>query len=295
MTFIHPQSRSAQTGSAALAVVVAAGLLAMTPQRSEVPIAAHQVQLQAAILSAVSNSATTDVASPTGPESWSAPSGIETEKQASPAAAATEDSFWDSPLGTVLSLANLLVLPLWFIATPFTLPLTMVIAASQVTLDGPFGTLQWLISTGLGFLTGPLGLFVLVTSQPASAAAAGRAANENQDLAEGASVHTASEIASAPDGGANNLEAVPADEPTASADTQPRDRLAVRQSGAAPRATAAATAVTPALTDIGIERAAGESFDEVQVAPQGDEADQPRSSAAEKSGGKASTQRPSRR
>lgn len=47
----------------------------------------------------------------------------------------------------------------------------MIVAASQVTMDGPLGTLQFLIATVLGFITGPISLLAPFMMSSASAAA----------------------------------------------------------------------------------------------------------------------------
>lgn len=88
------------------------------------------------------------------------------------AAATTEDNFLDSPLGSALIAVNVLLLPLWFLAAPITLPLSMFAAVSQIPEDDPIATLKFLVLTAIGFLTGPIGVFDIFTRQTPTPAAA---------------------------------------------------------------------------------------------------------------------------
>lgn len=91
-----------------------------------------------------------------------------------PAAAETaEENPFETPLGQVLLALNFLVLPLWFLAAPITLPLSMLAAASRLPdSDSPLNSLLFLAGTGIAFLTGPLGaLSILLQPDPTPAAA----------------------------------------------------------------------------------------------------------------------------
>lgn len=103
-----------------------------------------------------------------------------------PAAAdTTEENPFETPLGQVLIALNFLVLPLWFLAAPITLPLSMLAAASQLPdTDSPLNSLLFLAGTGIAFLTGPLGaLSILLQPDPTPAAAvrASAASSMNTD------------------------------------------------------------------------------------------------------------------
>lgn len=216
--------------------VVTVGLVIAPPERRPLPIETQQVQLAAVLVSAIENSATPEmVASPAGSELISAVPAV----AAVAAAEGDEETFWDSPLGTVLLTVNFLLLPLWFLATPITLPLSMVVAAGQVTIDGPLGTLQWVIALGLGFLTGPLGLLAPFVGNSASSAAAevpdaGRAgsAEDTEPSPDPAPVIAA-------DNG--DLTAAPADARRVATGKGRGSRLLERQTGRTPSAAAVVT------------------------------------------------------
>lgn len=174
------QSIGPRLTSASLAAVVVAGVVGIIPaDRVEAPMGTPQVQIHAVLLSAVTNSSALDAgwgASSSG--STDAPTGNAVAPV--PAAATPEESIWDTPLGQVLLFANLLVLPLWFLATPITLPLSMFAAVSQIPEDDPLSSLKFLVLTALGFLTGPLGVFDIITRpMPAASVRASAAMSPN--------------------------------------------------------------------------------------------------------------------
>lgn len=167
-------------GAAALVAVVAVGVVFGPAERPQSRVETHEVQLTATILGAVQNTSLLDEAAPADSALIAAAADVAAPlAETTPVlpAAATEDSFFDTPLGTALIAANFLILPLWFLATPVTLPLSMLVAASQVTVDGPLGSFQFLLYTGVGFLLGPLGLLAPIISGSASAAAAAKPAS----------------------------------------------------------------------------------------------------------------------
>jgi hypothetical protein len=253
-----------------LAVVVAVGLAVAPPERSQVSIETHQVQLAAVVVTAVDNSSVLGAN-----EASLAPVSAQVSAQVSapasapvhdegrailPAAAEAEDNFWDTPLGTVLLGVNFLLMPLWFLATPFTLPLSMFFAAPQVTMDGPFGTLQFLIATGLGFISGPISLLAPFVQNPASAAAAEAPGTGRSGLAGEAPNQTGSAPSAKAAVAEDDFGSAPVRNESESTEKRSRVRLVERQIGAEPRAAATqATGASP-VTE---ERVAGDSRREV--------------------------------
>ena len=166
----HVSLRCSQLVAAAfLSAALALNLVTPAPVQIGKQIQTHLVQLQAATASAVTNSSALNAASGNASTIGSNSTGY----QANPSAAATTDgSFWSTPLGTVLMLADIATLPIWFLFTPITLPLSMLVAASQTDTKSSFSTLQFLILTAFGFLTGPLGLASLLIKPSSTTAAA---------------------------------------------------------------------------------------------------------------------------
>ncbi|GEM_PF-3498541 len=163
-------SRYSQLAAAAtVSTALALNLVTPVPVQIGKQIQTHLVQLQAATASTVTNSAALDAAS----GSASALGSDSTGYQAKPSAAATTDgSFWSTPIGTALVLADIATLPIWFLFAPITLPVSMLVAASQTDSGSSFSTLQFLILTAIGFLTGPLGVAsLLIKPSPTTAAA----------------------------------------------------------------------------------------------------------------------------
>lgn len=259
-------------GSAALAVVVTVALVAAPSEHRTLPNEIHQVQLTAMILGAVGDTAASESAAPeavvgSAPEPAAFESGAQS---AVSAASATEDNFFDTPLGTVLALANLVALPLWFLFTPITLPLSMLAGASTVTMDGPFGTLQFLIATGLAFIGGPLGLLSIFLNSSASAAAAelpgaGRSVSASEVPAQAAATSSPA-VAAVED----DLVALPVRTERNSAVERTRGRLLERTVGTSTRAAAAMTTTEPTAVDSSVESLSSDMF-----------AKQPTSSAGE--------------
>lgn len=149
------------------------GLVTAPPEHgNRLSVVSRLIQLPAVNLIA----ATTSYALDTGSSGASAHTLTADEIQTNRSAAATTDqSFWDTPLGGFLIFADILVLPIWFLFTPITLPLSM-LAAAAVTpnTDSPLDGLLWLIATGVAFLTGPIGtldMFIRGSSTPDAAAA----------------------------------------------------------------------------------------------------------------------------
>ena len=163
-------------------------------------------------------------------------------------------------MGTVLLGVNFLLMPLWFLATPFTLPLSMFFAAPQVTMDGPFGTLQFLIATGLGFISGPISLLAPFVQNPASAAAAEAPGTGRSGLAGEAPNQTGSAPSAKAAVAEDDFGSAPVRNESESTEKRSRVRLVERQIGAEPRAAATqATGASP-VTE---ERVAGDSRREV--------------------------------
>ena len=169
------RSQFVHVGATATAAIVALGLVTVPPARydsaitrSELEIAQLQVVL-ATQVSALANSA---------------PQPVVASKTSSAAAAATTDeslsSFLASPLGTVLGLAYVaVILPIWFLFTPITLPLSMFAGAfagaALPDTDSSSDTLNafvFLTVTALTFLTGPVGLLSVFAAPNSSPAAA---------------------------------------------------------------------------------------------------------------------------
>lgn len=217
--------------------------------RTETP-SAH---FAAVLLTAVDNSSVIGVdAPPAGPESLPRPAASQVGGQAILPAAAeaeeAEDSFFDTPFGTFLMAVNFVAMPLWFFATPFTLPLSMFIAASQVTMDGPFGTLQFLIATGLGFISGPISLLMPFLQGSASAAAAEAPAAGRSGLPDDAPTPTGSAQSTKAAVDEDDLASPSERNETSSTDKRSRFRLVERQTGTEPRAAATQAADTAPVT-----------------------------------------------
>ena len=229
--------------SAATAAVVAIGLVAAPPERRAVPITTHQVQLAAVLVGVMEDSTAPDeVTTPLGP----GPSVVASPAAATAAAEGEGGTFWDSPLAAVAFAANLLLLPLWFLATPITLPLSMLVAARVITpYESPganLGQLQLLAGTAAIFLSGPLGLFLPPILDPASPAAAeaptarrAGAAAEPGPLSAPASLDAADE--GDPVTGSLDARRAATDKPRGSL-------LAERKTVTTPRASAAVTTTT---------------------------------------------------
>lgn len=228
-------------GSVGLAAVVALGLVIVPAGPQRVASDTREVQLAAMVLSAVANSAAAAAPAGAGQQLVPAPAAIVDQQRAIiPAAAATdESSFFDTPLGTALLAVNFLLLPLWFLATPITLPLSMIAAAGQVTMDGAFGGLQFLIALGVGFITGPLGLFAPFISNSASAAAAEVPAAGRRGVAETRPAQAAAAVVADAVPAETSQAGTAEDRPPAGA-SRTRGRLVERE----PRGLARAAAVT---------------------------------------------------
>lgn len=275
-------------GSAVLAAVVTAALVAAPVEHRQLPNEIHQVQLTAAVLGAVGNTAGLESVSP-GAVAESAPESVAFAievQDAIPAAAATEDNFFETPLGTVLALANFVALPLWFLFTPITLPLSMLAGASTVTMDGPFGTLQFLIATGLAFITGPLGLLSIFLNSSTSAAAAeipgaGRSAPAGE-LPAPAAATSAPAVAAVED----DLVAPPLGTGKTSAVERTRGRLLERPVGTSALAVAAAATAGPTTVDSSVESVSAQPVEDGPLSSAG-EAEQIASSAPEESSAKS--------
>lgn len=171
MTYSHACTRCAQLGGAALlTAALATSLLTLPPGRtSRMPVESHLMLLQAATASAITNSSALDAALPTDSPADLSATGIQAN---STAAATTDGSFWSSPIGTALLLADIAVLPIWFLFAPITLPVTMLVAASQTDTSSSFSSLQFLMLTAIGFLTGPMGVASLLMNTSSTPAAA---------------------------------------------------------------------------------------------------------------------------
>jgi len=259
-------------GSAALVAVITAALVAAPTEHRQLSAEIHQVQLTATVLAAVGNNAPPESPSPedfaeSAPESDAFVIGAQ---DAVLAAAATEENFLDTPLGTVLALANFVALPLWFLFTPITLPLSMLAGASTVTMDGPFGTLQFLIATGLTFITGPLGLLSTFLNSSASAAAAevpGAGSSVSADKMPAQAAATAAPAVVAVEDGLvgqsesaeRTADSAERNEERSSAVERTRGRLLVRSAGTGSRAAAAVTTADPTVVGPSVESRASET------------------------------------
>lgn len=265
--------------SAVTAIVVAAGLVVVAPEPTRTPTEIHRVQLSAAVLSAAENSSTVEAATATVPTTVEAQTVIEaqTARAALAAAAEGQPTFWDTPLGTVLIAANFIALPIWFLLTPITLPLSMFAAAGLVPENsGSLGSLLFLAGTGIIFLTGPLGTFDAIlrgisARSSASASASGSSAT--------AATVPASAVPDSPV--AADVPAVEqqTDDRSAFTDKRSRARAAARQTGEAPHA---AAVVAP-------ERSAAEAVSA------GRDAELRTSSSADDSNGKSKARAKARR
>lgn len=267
--------------SATMAVVVVSALIATPTGHRQLRNEVHQVQLSAVVVGAVGNTAPPAVVAESAPVP--AAFGLESQ-EATTVAAATEDNFFDTPLGTALSLANFVALPLWFFFTPITLPLSMLAGASTVTMDGAFGTLQFLIATGLAFIGGPLGLFTVFMNSSASSAssAAAEVPGGGRPVA-GDEVPTRSAETAAPAPMAGDVSAVPAQVNTerTSAVQLTRGRLADRPVTTSARPAAAVTTPPPAVAETLVDSLAGQPVDEEQQTPSAGDIEQAPSSAPE--------------
>ena len=184
MSCVQSAYRNARIGaSAALAVIAAAGLVIVPGERRDVPVETHQVQLAAAIVGAVANSSTVELPQSADAESaWIETSNLPVAQAVPMVADTPEDDFWSSPIGRGLMFLNLLALPVWFLLTPVTLPLSMIGAALAVP-EGYSDTVSgfmFLTATVVGFLTGPMGFIHNIslrgTSKDSSPAAPGAGA-----------------------------------------------------------------------------------------------------------------------
>jgi len=208
-------------------------LVAAPPERRAVPIATHQVQLAAVLVGVMENS--------TAPDAVTTPAVPVPDVVASPTAAATAaeaegGTSWDSldsPLAPVVFAVNLLLLPLWFLATPITLPLSILVAARVTTpYESPganLGQLQFLAGAAANFLGGPLVLLSSLSNSASSAAAEAPTARRAGAAAEPGPLY--------PVAGAMDARRAATDTPRGS-------RLAERTAGTTPRASAAVTTTT---------------------------------------------------
>lgn len=250
---VFQSTRGVRVGiSAASAAVVAVSLVVAPPERRAVPITTHQVQLAAVLVGAMENS--------TAPDAVTTPAVPVPDVVASPTAAATAaeaegGTSWDSldsPLAPVVFAANLLLLPLWFLATPITLPLSILVAAYTTTPyetpGGNFGQIQFLAGAAANFLGGPLVLLSSLSNSASSAAAEAPTARRAGAAAEPGplSVPVSLDAADAADAADESDPATGAlDALRAATDTPRGGRLAERRTGTTPRASAAVTATTP--------------------------------------------------
>lgn len=269
-------------GSAALAVAVMAALVAAPTAERQIPNEIHQVQLTAAVLGAVGNTSAPQAASPEAvSEPVLQPAALAVgARDAVSAAAEAEDNFLDSPLGIVLSFVNFIALPVWFLFTPITLPLSMLAGASTVTMEGGFGTLQFLIATGVAFLSGPLGALSMLLQSAAPAAAAKAASAGRSGSAEvlsGAAAVTAA--APAVSAAEDDLGAGSVHEQGTSPVKRARGRLAEKPVRMAPR-TAAAIPAASAVDTAAVSRSVL-SVDEPLAEPSVAEAGQAAASTPE--------------
>lgn len=153
-------------------------LVIAPPERSSrLSVESHLIQLQAVTLSSVTNgSAALGAASSTTSPADLVANGIHANRSAAATADShtdTSGSIWDTPLGTVLFVVNFLLLPIWFLFTPITLPLSMIAGAAAVSdPDSPLSTLEWLIGTGIAFITGPIGALDLIIRSSSTSPAA---------------------------------------------------------------------------------------------------------------------------
>lgn len=219
--------------SAVTAIVVAAGLVVVAPEPTCTPTEIHRVQLSAAVLSAAEHSSTVEAAAATVSTTAEAPTAVAARQ----ASAAVDTTFWSTPLGTVLIAVNLAVLPIWFLLTPITLPLSMFASAAVVPQNsGSLGSLLFLAGTGIIFLTGPLGALNAIVNGISARSSASATASGRNSAAATVPASAAIDSSPATDGPAAEQHA---DSRTILTDTRPRARAAARQAGEAPRAAAA--------------------------------------------------------
>jgi len=234
--------------SAATAAVVAVSLVAAPPERRAVPIATHQVQLAAVLVGVMENS--------TAPDAVTTPAVPVPDVVASPTAAATAaeaegGTSWDSldsPLAPVVFAVNLLLLPLWFLATPITLPLSILVAARVTTpYESPganLGQLQFLAGAAANFLGGPLVLLSSLSNSASSAAAEAPTARRAGAAAEPGPLSAPVSLDAADAADEGDPVAGALDARRAATDTPRGSRLAERTAGTTPRASAAVTTTT---------------------------------------------------
>lgn len=287
-------------GAATLAVLLAVGLTVAPPNGRQVPTETHSVHSAAVLLTAVENgSVLVSHVRPADRESFPHSAASQVGGQAMlPAAMAAaeaeeaEESFLDTPLGTLLIAVNFLAMPLWFFATPFTLPLSMFVAASQVTMDGPFGTLQFLIATGLGFISGPISLLMPFLQGSASAAAADAPAAGRSVLADDAPTPTGAAQSAKAAVDEDDLASLSIRNETSSTDQRSRVRLVERQIGTQPRAVAAQAAGTASVTDGRVAVDPSQEVDAGEAMTPATAADPDRSATVEGSSQKAKASKP---
>ena len=237
-------------GSAASAVVVALGLVVVTPWPGAVPIESHRLQLSSVVLSAAAYSSALDVA-PTVPAA-----AVQSQTQPVAQAAATGVAgILDTPLGSVLTLVNLVTLPIWYLFTPITLPLSMVAAAAIVPdgLSDSLSGLLFLMGTGVIFLTGPLGVLNAFTGGFSTTGSASASASRRSGTAATAAATAAPADYSSSDPVAIKPSTAPTIGQDSSSDRRSRVRAAARQSGDAPRAAAVAVPESAARIGSGAE------------------------------------------
>lgn len=246
-------STNCRVGSAiAVAGVVVVSLVVPPPERGHAPLGPSHDQVHSAVmlLSVVgSSNESNGIPAGLGSAEIGDLSNQVNEVMRPTARQAAEDDFWASPLGFLLIGANLLVLPVWFLATPITLPLAIFAAASQVPADNPFGVLAFLLNTAVGFLLGPLGVIDVLTRNSASAAAVQAAASVSVDPTEepwgqAANVEHLSGNSQDQQAGRNNAGASVREGKT------PRGRIATRILGEVPLSAAAISIETPEVTPV---------------------------------------------
>ena len=223
-------------------------LVAAPPERRAVPIATHQVQLAAVLVGVMENS--------TAPDAVTTPAVPVPDVVASPTAAATAaeaegGTSWDSldsPLAPVVFAVNLLLLPLWFLATPITLPLSILVAARVTTpYESPganLGQLQFLAGAAANFLGGPLVLLSSLSNSASSAAAEAPTARRAGAAAEPGPLSAPVSLDAADAADEGDPVAGALDARRAATDTPRGSRPAERRTGTMPRASAAVTTTT---------------------------------------------------
>lgn len=284
--------------SATSAVVLTVGLVTVPLSKKDFPTETHQIQLRAAIVSAAANSSSFDFGSSATASSSVIPTLAATEtREPTPVAATEEENFWTSPLGTVLIAVNFLVLPIWFLLTPITLPLSMFAAAAAVPeeVGGSLGSLLFLAATGIGFLTGPLGVLNYFIMGLESSTTAGASASSRVERAMPLPASATAEATPPTEVAADYVEAIAIDDQTVSTDPRTSARPGARQIGASPRAAAAIGAEALSSSAVGVETDAEVASKAGEQAPQSDADQQSPSSVTDVANGKSNARMHSRR